>query len=638
MTSVNSRIAIAHEPVRLVVWDLDETFWRGTLTEGGISEYVRAHHDAVIELARRGVMSSICSRNNPDQVLPILEDKKILEYFIFPSISWRPKGERLAALIESVQLRPASVMFIDDNPGNLAEACAMIPGIQVEGVDFIGRMLEDPRLKGKNDSGLTRLAQYKLLETRKRDEVQHSGDNSAFLRGCDIRVFIEHDVLGHLDRAVELINRTNQLNYTKNRLPEDPKRAQAKLSKKCIGSHRQAGLVRVVDRYGDYGFVGFYLMRNRRADPAPGLANQTLIHYCFSCRTLGMFVEHWLYDQLRRPALEVVGEVLTDLNEARTIDWIRLVPSISEDAQAAQKLAPEIRVTGGCEANSVAHYLGAYCDKVAVTGNFQAGALFVRVNSCFLLLSAVDHTDRVFEEEMALLGISAPLLGTDYFRDAPEGTIFVFNGGMDAFGAIHRVRHRLHGWEIHATSGDSADFVSGSAEDIARLVAEAKSDAERRQLEFATRHIRENYETVGGDSGSALESAMEELVRRVPQGCKLVILLDDERRRSKRAGVRIKRERVRYNEWARSFAARFPFVGVTSFSDAIQSEDEILQGGNHYARMVYWRAAEKIVEVARQIGLKERPESHSAVGDGIAQLEEPIKGNLRTHRLQLERI
>jgi hypothetical protein len=53
---------------------------------------------------------------------------------------------------------------------------------------------------------------------------------------------------------------------------------------------------------------------------------------------------------------------------------------------------------------------------------------------------------------------------------------------------------------------------------------------------------------------------------------------------------------------------------------------------------VYWRAAEKIVEVARQIGLKERPESHAAVGDGIAQLEEPIKGNLRTHRLQLERI
>lgn len=51
------------EPIRLVIWDLDETFWRGTLTEGGISEYVREHHDTVIELARRGI-TSICSKND----------------------------------------------------------------------------------------------------------------------------------------------------------------------------------------------------------------------------------------------------------------------------------------------------------------------------------------------------------------------------------------------------------------------------------------------------------------------------------------------------------------------------------------------------------------------------------------------
>ena len=33
---------VGAEKVRLVIWDLDETFWRGTLTEGGI-EYVQAH-------------------------------------------------------------------------------------------------------------------------------------------------------------------------------------------------------------------------------------------------------------------------------------------------------------------------------------------------------------------------------------------------------------------------------------------------------------------------------------------------------------------------------------------------------------------------------------------------------------------
>ena len=29
--------AVTKEAVRLVVWDLDETFWSGTLTEGGMS-------------------------------------------------------------------------------------------------------------------------------------------------------------------------------------------------------------------------------------------------------------------------------------------------------------------------------------------------------------------------------------------------------------------------------------------------------------------------------------------------------------------------------------------------------------------------------------------------------------------------
>ena len=618
----------AHEPVRLVVWDLDDTFWRGTLTEGGISEYVQEHHDAVIELARRGIMSSICSKNNPDEVLPILKENKILEYFVFPSISWQPKGARLASLIESMRLRPASVMLIDDNPSNLAEACATVPGIQVEGADFIGRMLEDPRFKGKNDSGLTRLSQYKLLETRKSDEVQHSGDNSDFLRSCDIRVYIEHDVLGHLDRAVELINRTNQLNYTKDRLPETPEAARVELRRQCTGrqGHRQAGLVRVIDKYGDYGFVGFYLMRNRRR-LEPGRAKQTLMHYCFSCRTLGMYVEQWLYDQLRRPALTVVGEVLTDLNEPRTIDWIRLVPSISEETRTDSKLAPEIRICGGCEANPLGHYLGAYCDRVSVTSNFSAGALFVRINSAFLLVSAADHANsKAYEEEMSLLGFSAPLMGTRYFQDVPKGTIFVFDGGMDPFKGIRRVRHRLHGWEIHVTCRGGSEITASSEEDIARTLRGAKSDDERRQLELVTRHIRQNYKLVGGEKENALASAMKKLVNRVPQGSKLIILLDDERRRTPRGEVRIKRERARYNEWVRSFVARYPFVGVVSFEDVIEDEDEILEGGNHYARMVYWRASEKIVEVARQLRPNPRPAANAAVGDATARKEEPIAG------------
>lgn len=89
------------EAVRLVVWDLDETFWNGTIVEGGI-EYRQECHDAVIELARRGIMSSICSKNDFETVRAILVEKGIWDYFIFPSIAWEPKGPRLAALVEEI--------------------------------------------------------------------------------------------------------------------------------------------------------------------------------------------------------------------------------------------------------------------------------------------------------------------------------------------------------------------------------------------------------------------------------------------------------------------------------------------------------------------------------------------------------
>ncbi len=50
----------ARERVRLVIWDLDETFWNGTLTEGGVSRNDTAVQ-TVIALARRGILSAICS-------------------------------------------------------------------------------------------------------------------------------------------------------------------------------------------------------------------------------------------------------------------------------------------------------------------------------------------------------------------------------------------------------------------------------------------------------------------------------------------------------------------------------------------------------------------------------------------------
>ena len=136
--------------IRLVIWDLDETFWSGTISEGG-HQYRAANHDTVIALANRGIMSSICSKNDFDRVKDVLSRAGIWEYFIFPSISWEPKGPRLKDLIETVQLRPATVLFIDDNHMNLEEAKFFVPVLSVADEFAIPDLLSHPRLKGKPD-------------------------------------------------------------------------------------------------------------------------------------------------------------------------------------------------------------------------------------------------------------------------------------------------------------------------------------------------------------------------------------------------------------------------------------------------------------------------------------------------------
>src|SRR5208337_4637748 len=183
--------------------------------------HVHEHYELIKTLSRRGIMNSICSKNDFKRIKEILETQGIWEYFIFPSIDWQPKGPRVAEIVNASQLRAPTILFIDDHPGNRREVEAAVPGIQTADETFIVTMLNDKCFQGKDDTQLTRLAQYKVLEKKQADIISSKGNNLTFLRNSNIRVYIDYDVERRIERAVELINRTNQLNYTKLRLSDD---------------------------------------------------------------------------------------------------------------------------------------------------------------------------------------------------------------------------------------------------------------------------------------------------------------------------------------------------------------------------------------------------------------------------------
>ena len=177
------------EKIKLVIWDLDDTFWEGTLSEGAVEK--KADNITIVnELVNRGIMNSIVSKNDYDKARKQLEDFGVWDSFIFPKISWNPKGEIVRQLLEQCKLRPDNTLFVDDNPSNLQEVKYYNPGINViEASKFGLNMLSDEAFKGKDDTSHTRLKQYKILEQRASEETKYSS-NIEFLKDSDIRVSI----------------------------------------------------------------------------------------------------------------------------------------------------------------------------------------------------------------------------------------------------------------------------------------------------------------------------------------------------------------------------------------------------------------------------------------------------------------
>jgi FkbH-like protein len=569
------------EPVRLVIWDLDETFWRGTLAEGGIEAYIQANHDLVVTLAERGIMNSICSRNDFAAVRRVLEECGLWHYFIFPSIDWTAKGERIAAIVESTQLRAPTVLFVDDNPLNRASVTAAVPGIQVAGPDFLDRMIEDRLFKGKDDRKLSRLAQYKLLEKRQVDRQATEGGDEQFLRNANIRVIIDTDIAANLDRTIELINRTNQLNFTKRRLPDTPEGARAQLQEELSPFYCHAGLVRVIDNYGDYGYCGYYRLEGDR-----------LLDYCFSCRILGMGVESWLYERLGRPQITVAGEVLTDLSQQHRLDWIKLITDDGAAVAVAERVIPEVRLRGGCDLDALAHYFRLVAEVVRSETNRSRPPLFVRMDTTTQLTPALDGMRATFRESVARLGFAPDDFDSEFLAPVAAGSILVYSPWGDLSQAIYR--HRTEGFYLPVNVEIHSDLTCISHDDLIAGFTQLKLDeTQRAKITSIVEILRSDYSY---ESLTPLPVALDIIRRlfdRIPPGAQLYLILPHEWYKD---GNQLLPRAQEYNEAVRRLAADYAAVTLVSMNDVVFGAGEMQDTFDHFDRVVYFRLYQKIMQ------------------------------------------
>ena len=352
VAEIPADIATITKQVKLVVWDLDETFWDGTLSEGGITP-VQKHIDMVKELADRGIVSSICSKNDFETAKAELVKLGIWEYFVFPFIDWTPKGQAIKNMIAAMALRDENVLFLDDNHMNIQEAQFFNERIMCfDANNDLSPLMDLDQLKGKDDKKHSRLKQYKVLETKQTEQKADNLSNEDFLRQSEIKIKIITDIDQHMDRVLELLNRTNQLNFTKIRANTDQEKADLQALLDTSGMH--AGLIHAQDRYGDYGIVGFFCVRTK-------FDGTIMHHFAFSCRTLNMGVEQWVWQYLGSPEFDAVGPVANPVKSFPNVDWITQVSSFDPDDDST----PDKRLclVGGCDLLQVSFYCGKERDE-----------------------------------------------------------------------------------------------------------------------------------------------------------------------------------------------------------------------------------------------------------------------------------
>ena len=563
------------EAVRLVIWDLDDTFWQGTLSEGAVVHNPR--NVAIVEaLNQRGIVSAICSKNNPEPVEAALREAGLWEKFVFPKIAFAPKGAMVAEIIKDSQLRAATVMFVDDNVTNLNEALYYSPGLQIAEPEFLERLLDDPRFAGKPDPELSRLQRYKVLERKIADQSKSAsgGDNVQFLRDSDVRVSIHANAEEYFTRIHDLVNRTNQLNFTKNRWPEDVAAAHRQFEQELGASFvSECGVVKVADRYGSYGVCGFYLV-----------SNGTCTHFLFSCRSMNMGVEQFIWAKLGRPFVPIQGEVISDIDSP--VDWIRVV----DDADVADAGAPardattfSIGMFGACNLAMAATYLRQW---------YQVGEEFNYPYHDWgifplprIIASAAEAKSEANQQVLARLPGMPP---TRYESFLIDGSVdaYVLSFSSESFCGYYRVRST--GLVVPLINGriGKRDFGQVSFEELERNGVAGMS---REQWRF----MQEELEFVGAFDPARFAADVKRTLEITKAHGKPVILIglnETVGRDQPILGLFGEVNRI-VNPMAAAFG--IPVIDVAQF---IRGEEDIADdmGGAHYRRQIYAKIAAEV--------------------------------------------
>lgn len=265
------------KPIKVIVADLDNTLWNGTIGEGEVVHY-HDRQDILRVLREKGILLAINSKNDVRNIHwrgATLNESD----FVSQQINWDPKPQNMLHIQKDLNLNFRNFLFLDDRVEEREMVRMSIPDIlslDAESEDMWRRLALWANIV-KNSGELDRTQMYKQrTEREKLSSIEVDAD--ALMAQLDLEVRVYEAQQAELPRVTELINRTSQFNCCDSRVSfrEIRDRSQDSSWKIYVADAK--------DRFGEMGIVSVLVART-----ANGIVD--IEAFVLSCRVFGYGME-----------------------------------------------------------------------------------------------------------------------------------------------------------------------------------------------------------------------------------------------------------------------------------------------------------------------------------------------------------
>lgn len=285
---------------KCLILDCDNTLWGGIVGEDGISNIKLHDYDypgkifydfqqTIIRLQSRGILIALCSKNNVEDVLEVLEQHPAcllkLQHLAAYRINWQDKATNIKELAEELNLGLDSFVFVDDNPAECELIKQFLPEITVLQTPKELFLLPQLLIKAGlfetltlNEADKNRTLSYQQ-ENARRAFAKKFINIEEYFASLNLKIKVHASEESEFSRIAQLTQKTNQFNLSLKRCSD------AEIMKIAYNQNMSSWSLWVSDRFGDYGLTGVLIARKE----STYLVIDSLL---LSCRILSKRIEY----------------------------------------------------------------------------------------------------------------------------------------------------------------------------------------------------------------------------------------------------------------------------------------------------------------------------------------------------------